>query len=236
MIFETYGYFFVTLGFLLFWIISFLFRKDLRHKLLKVSLYGALLGVFADFWFTQDYWCRPTLFGWKFLTLDDILFGFTIVGVSVVIYDVFFRTMSSKKRIYQRDKKGLITIFSGCIVIMLVFGTWLGFQSMEVGSVAFILAVILILYRRKDLVKPCLLSGLLTLLLSLVLYLFYFNIIAPNYWYEYCICDRTLFVFNFPIHEPIWYLTWGMVGGVLYEFTSGREKVKAEKWKSTKSL
>ena len=59
-----YAYLLGTLGFLLIWIVLFLNRRDLRRKMLTMSLLIAPIGPFSELFYLRDYW-RPQLFnGW----------------------------------------------------------------------------------------------------------------------------------------------------------------------------
>lgn len=75
--------------FFIIWGVLFFLRKDLRKKMLTMSLLIAPLGPLSEFFYLRDYWRPQLLFGFR-IGVEDLLFAFTIGGISGVIYEELF--------------------------------------------------------------------------------------------------------------------------------------------------
>ncbi|HRA74143.1 MAG TPA: hypothetical protein PLB11_15120, partial [Flavobacterium sp.] len=83
-----YGYLFLGIFLFLIWTLFYALRKDLRRKLIKVSLFGGFAGFIAEYWYFKDYWHPYSIIGRKIISPEDFIFGFTITGISVVVCDI----------------------------------------------------------------------------------------------------------------------------------------------------
>ncbi|RNL84680.1 hypothetical protein ED312_13405 [Sinomicrobium pectinilyticum] len=226
---DQYIYLFISVFLCVPWIVFFCSRPDLRRKILKTSIIGGLAGLAAEFWYFRDYWRPPSSVGLATVSPEDFLFGFFITGLAVSVYDVVFRKSISNGE--QRRKRHFAFLFLTGIGALFLLSNWLGFYSIFVSSVAFIIFSIIMASIRKDLWIPLLGSGILTLLLIIPGYTVLFNLISPTYWDLYGLLSGTPYgatvLGNIPLTELLWYFSWGCMAGIAYDFASGKKKTTA---------
>lgn len=225
---HKYIYFLFGLALLVVWIALYLLRPDLRVKLLRTSAVGIFAGPLAEFWYFQDYWRPPMFLVLGQVTIEDVLVGFCITGIAVVIYDVVFRTRIVPGA--PRYKRTFILFFLAGLAGLTIFARWLEINSMFVSSVGFVVFAAIIVALRPDLLRVSIWSGVLCLGIVLPIYILLFDVVAPDYWPTHkrldgSALDLTLPGSSIPILEVSWYFTWGLLAGIGYEFAGGRRKV-----------
>ncbi|WP_310558864.1 lycopene cyclase domain-containing protein [Flavobacterium sp.] len=224
-----YKYGYLSLGVFLFliWILFYVLRKDLRRKLIKVSLYGGLIGVISEYWYFQDYWHPYSILGRKVISPEDFIFGSTIAGISVAVYDIFFQKKDEDFVINNKKTFGIMFLIS--IASLFLFNIFLGFNSIFVSSIIFISLALFMLTKRPDLIKEAFLSGSIVLIMMFVVYHILFNMIFLDFWDKCWLLANTKYGItvygNIPLTEMIWYFTWGSFSGVAYNFASGKKKI-----------
>ena len=113
----------------------------------------------SEFFYLRDYW-HPELFtGWA-IGIEDLLFGFAIGGIAAVIYEELFGKKHARRHLPAHPKWMLAVALFG-ITWMLVGNIVLGFNSIYVSILSFLIIGASILFFRHDLLKDALLSGLL---------------------------------------------------------------------------
>jgi hypothetical protein len=222
-----YGYLFLGVFLFLIWTLFYALRKDLRRKLIKVSLYGGFAGFIAEYWYFKDYWHPYSVLGRKIISPEDFIFGFTITGISVVVYDIFFKT---KDQDYvTNNKKTFGMMFLMGVGSLFVFNIFLGYNSIFVSSITFIILLLFMLSKRTDLIKEAIYSGIIVLIMIFVVYHILFNIIFLDFWDKCWLLAKTKYGItiygHIPLTEMIWYFTWGSFSGVAYNFASGKKKI-----------
>lgn len=222
-----YGYLFLGIFLFLIWILFYVLRKDLRRKQLKVSWLGGLAGLIAEYWYFKDYWHPYSILGRKIVSPEDFIFGFTITGISVVVYDVFFK---AKDEVYVVNNKKIFgNMFLLGIGSLFLFNIFLGYNSIFVSSITFIILTLYMLSKRVDLLKEAFFSGLFVLIMMLGVYHILFNLIFLDFWDKCWLLAKTKYGItiygNIPLTEMIWYFTWGSFSGVAYNFASGKKKI-----------
>ncbi len=77
---DKYVYFIGAAIVLVFWLVVFLFRKDLRKEMLLMGGLFAFLGPISEYFFFQDYWQPILMFSFKIfnitIAIEDVIFGF----------------------------------------------------------------------------------------------------------------------------------------------------------------
>jgi len=208
------------------WIICFLLRKDLRKEMIIMSLHvGAGSVITGYIWWTVDWWRPETITG-TIVGIEDYLLGFVNGGVAAVLYEV----VSGEK---QKVKKQLAT-FSEILSFFLLTGFilsfltwWVGMTSFVASSIAMLMAVALLLYFRRDLLKNVLLSGLLMAVVSLPTY-FIIESFSPGwvsntFLYEYL---TGFHILKAPLEDIAFYFLFGMWVGPFYELWKGEVKIE----------
>ena len=130
-----YAYLIGNIFFALFWIILFMYRRDLRKEMLTMSFVVAPMGPLSEFFYLRDYW-QPELFnGWS-IGIEDLIFGFTIGGIAAVIYEVFFGKKYMKRHLPAHPKWMFRVAVFG-ITWMIIGSFVLGFNSIYVSILGF---------------------------------------------------------------------------------------------------
>ena len=103
--FENFQYAYIigNLFFLAVWIILFIYRRDLRRKMLVMSLVVAPMGPLSEIFYLRDYW-QPQLFNGWLIGIEDLLFGFAIGGIAAVIYEELFGKKYMKRHLSAHPK------------------------------------------------------------------------------------------------------------------------------------
>jgi len=215
-----------ALVYTLIWIAIFFARKDLRRKIVQASILGGiLLMVIEPFWALKDYWHPPYILGKDGFFVEDFIFGFLMGGIGISIYDVVFSKRNEKTE--PRRAKISIFLMIASILSMPVFCNGLGINSIFVSSFYALIISAIIVYIRRDLLIPSIISGLLMLALIIPTYAFLFNVISTDYWDKYWFLANTKYdvriLGHIPLTELLWYFSWGCVAGA-YEFATGRTK------------
>lgn len=214
-----YAYLIGGLLYMAVWAVLFIHRKDLRKKMLIMSVLVAPFGFF-EFLFIRDYWKPPLFNGWS-VGLEDFLFSFAIGGIAAVIYEELFAKRQMKRHLKKHIFWAFFITLCG-IVWMYVGSVILGYNSIYVCSSILLVAGLVILFVRHDLIKDALYSGVLVGSLMFLLYLVLFSMfsgIVEHIWMLENISG--ILVMGIPIEELMWGFSWGFVAGPAYEFAQG---------------
>ena len=225
---EKYIYLFGCILLLSIWIFIFLLRKDLRKKMIEISVFGGVFGPIAEIWYFADYWRPPSLMGIAKVSIEDVLFGFAITGICASLYYFIF----NKK---QKNKTRSISIFeflfnprlilfvAAIIFLMIILNNLLKINSIFASSFIFLISSFYIMLKRKDLIKVSLTTSLFLPILILPIYHLILNlIITPDFFEKYWLLNNTVWdikvLGNIPVTELIWYFAAGAFFSILYEF------------------
>lgn len=223
---DRYFYVILCLYWLSVWIIILLLRRDLKKELVLTGLIGGLAGMLAEIWYFKDYWHPPGIFMAEPM-IEDFVVGFGVAGVSSTIFDFLSDTVNVKRFSTRRLQTGLYFI-SGALVLIFLYH--LRLNSEIVSMAVFLFFSTLICITRKDLLKPSIYTGLISLVLILPFYFIFLNWVTPEffsrYWFLYHTTWGVTVFGNVPLTELLWYFTWGCLAGGLYEFTAGYAKRK----------
>lgn len=200
--------------------------RDLRRVALLLGTVGGAAGVISEYFYFHDYWRPPTLFGVGHVSVEDFLFGSSVMIVSVLVYPVFWQQRLSSDRSVSL-KKGMAITGLCIIVAMLVGNRWLGVNSILVSSGAFAVIAACMVCRRNDLLKPAIATACFLVAMTLLVYVVEFDGFLPDFWSRYWLLHGTRLggeVFgNVPLTELLWYFCWGLLGGAYLPFLSGRK-------------
>lgn len=198
------------------WVILFLLRKDLRHKMILMSLLVAFVAP-IDTFFIPNYWHPLTMGNLFGLPIDTftLLFGFTLGGIASVLYEELLRKTYIRSR--KPHKLKFLVILGPLTIFSLLLFTNLNFMiDIIVGT---ILTVFLILSIRHDLFTDAILSGIFFAILYSVMLSFYIAL-SPEILqaWNFAKFPQTLII-NLPHYEILWAFWTGAFLGILYEFS-----------------
>jgi hypothetical protein len=213
-----YSYLIGCLSLLFIWSILYFFRKDTKKEILITSILFGIAGLFVDPIYSSDWW-NPLTITNTLSGIESFIFGFSVAGIASVIYEeTFYKKLNVKKDIKKINPKLLIIslflagLFFGCYFIL----KWNSFYS---SFPAFLIPVIFIWIKRKDLIVDSVFSGFLLMIISFVFY-FIPELITPGWiestWNYKMISGLT--ILKVPIEDLIWFFIAGLLIGPLYEY------------------
>ncbi len=227
MINQDYQYAYL-IGDLIFgvgWLLLFFRRKDIRHKMILMSLVIGLIGPSLEFFYIKDYW-RPQLTGNLLVGFEDVLFAFFIGGISSVLYEEILRKKETASRI-KKHKLDIILFPLVAIFLMIMGSNILKINSIYSSQIALIFLGMYIIIIRRDLVYPALISGIFFSSFMFLFYLIFLQIfpgIIQAWWLLSNISG--ILIVGIPLEELIWGFSVGFLGGIVYEFILGMKFVK----------
>ena len=202
------------------WFILFWFRKDLRREILSLSIIGGLLFPLALI-FLPDYWNPEHIFS-NLLGIEDFLFAFTIAGIGAVLYEIIFKKIHTLCECRKKDPRSLLIIAIIAIFIFASLTFVFGVNSIYANYAAFLSIFFYFIYFRRDLFWQAIFSGVLVSILMFIFYQIWTRIypgIIDKWWQLQNISG--ILIFGVPLEELMWGFTWGLVGGIAYEFMRG---------------
>lgn len=207
MFFVDHLYFLIGLYFfLILWLPLFIFNKKGRKWMLFMSLGGMILGLpFIQHMYISDWWHPNFIFSYP-IKIEDLIFGFSLVGSISSIYSLLRST-----RVNISITK--VSIIIKIIVFFLVFGSMFllfyvfkinSFLSSVVGSSIGVLAVAI---KKPWFINYGLMTGFTILLVIIPIYLFCIYLdpnFIQNQWQVEKLSGITFLLI--PIEEYIFYI------------------------------
>lgn len=212
------------------WTIIFYFKKEFRSRMIKTGLLAAPFGV-INMWFRIDYWEAPeVLMLSNLISLEDALFGFVTTGISVTLFDALFNKKNSPST--KSPTKTLLLFFPLVFGSYFILNNGLGFNSMFMFCWPLNALTIAMVLIRKDLFLPSIVTGVLCVLMALVIYIYLFDFVSPDFWKTYWFLwgtniGWTIFG-NVPVLEMYWYFSWATYVSILYNFATGSRRITNE--------
>jgi len=224
MLLDTYqfSYLIYTLLLLLIWSVLFISNKSYRKESLAVGLLFGIAGIIVAGIYVVDWWNPITVFG-KSTGIEDFIFSFSIGGIGSIIYSVIFnkKIIKKDKRFdLYKNKKFILT------AIVLAFVFFVSFYLLSIDSflsslLGFTVVISYMLYRRKDLTKNALISGVLLSLVTIIPYIV-IEFITPgwveNTWYFNFTYLPRISIFHDPIEDIIWFMFAGAFTSTWYKY------------------
>lgn len=204
------------------WLLLFLLRRDLQHKMLVFGLMGAIAGPISEFFYLKDYWHPLTFNGWP-IGIEDVLFGFFAGGIGSVMYEEIFAKHFIKR--HKRTEHWIFFIFPLIAVLLFsfdkIFPAW-RINSIYASAIAFFATAAIIIYKRKDLFIDAFISGIFAGLFFFCGYLLLLNIFPHIFEKMWLLKNISgIRIATIPMEELLWAFTFGLMAGPLYEFYAG---------------
>ena len=196
--------------------------------MLTISLILSLFGLVFALIYTVDWWQPLTITGTR-LGIEDIIFAFSVAGISAAIYGVVFKKRILVKFAAGREKfaRNVNVLFVCMLPLALMLGLFyvVGLNSFYSTVVAVTIPILIIWYERRDLIVNSIASGVLLALVSLLAF-WIPELITPgwvNAFWNFDLFPKII-VLGAPLHDLIWFFLAGAFAGPLYEYwKSGRE-------------
>ena len=222
MIDYRYSYLALGLLFLAVWLFCFIYRKDVRKQMLFFSLLFGIGGFVVEPVYILDWW-KPLTITATAVGFEDFIFGFVIGGIATVLYEELFR-----KKVLLRKKPSLTDIRKDINLSILII-SWLSaffccffllnLNTFYSSIIGFLIPISIIYFKRRDLILGSIISGLLLMVLSFIVYSA-LELITPGwvnaFWYFKNI-PHWIFL-GVPFDDLIWYFLLGALIGPLYEY------------------
>ncbi len=217
------------------WAVMYWLRKDLRKAMVWSGIfYIAFLSVgFVAYRIlfddpvrsiTPGYWAPPTLFDLGQKTggyaIEDAIFMFFAGGTAAALYDFCFRKRFSRRDRVAKPKKRYVFVVG--VLAAGIFHSLFYLNDIYLLILFNLFGALVIMWQRRDLIKPSLYAGLLYLALY-GLQFFGFNALFPNFIDQYYNLQATsgAMILGVPLEELLYAGTFGMIWGLLYKYAKG---------------
>src|SRR3989344_1124122 len=221
----------IILGF--FWILLYFKNKNLRREMIfggilysSVIIPLVLLTKFLSnfikiswIWI-PDYYNPKELFdlGLKIGGgIEDILFIFFAGGIITIFYEALYKREPTKSHI-----KGHLLSIIGFIISYLIIAVSFNFDIIYNLVISSLVGFIIIIIQRKDLIKHSL-KGAVAFTIFYFLFMVFYSVLFPNsvntYWTLKNISG--ILVFNVPIEEFLYSISFGLMWAPMYEYVKG---------------
>ncbi len=179
-----------------------------------MSFIAAVFGPISEFWYFKDYWQPELLIKFPVGGLEDILFGFAIGGIAAVAYEAIFVNRICLCERKKLKKEWFFLVFAIILgVTMIGLNNLFGINSIYASSLGMIVAGVIMLYFRRDLILNALGSGILVALVMFTVYIIP-QILFPGahqwmaqIWKLYGTRQGILLFGHVPLTEMLWGLS-----------------------------
>jgi hypothetical protein len=215
---DIFIYLLLTLPYVVFSVVIWVLRRDLRTTILILSAIGAALGLISEWWYFADYWQPLTILGPARQSIEDALFGASSMIIAVTCFAFFFK--KKLKPLQKTSIKRIIPIAIIFFTAMFFLTLVLSVNSILASSLIIFLVALYVIIRQPRLLPRALFSGAVLVLITIPTYGVLFGILSPDYIANHFLLtgewwNPTLFGF-LPFAEVIWYFSAGFSMSVLY--------------------
>jgi hypothetical protein len=224
MLNEKYAYLTGSLYFLAIWLAFFWKWPNRRLPMVIIGAFFIGLGLFAEyFWWLSDWW-RPKTFTGTKIGIEDIVLSFTLPGISVLIYKFFFKKDLDGKfrltgKIFLAAVQKFLPVFFVSFGSTAVLFFFFHVHSVISTSIGMLIASLIVLEHRKDLLPAMFWSAFLMPVISIPAY-FVFVFLSPGsidaFWNFSQITGYKLI--GIPIEDILWFALAGFLMGGIVEF------------------
>ncbi|OHA21798.1 MAG: hypothetical protein A2849_02600 [Candidatus Taylorbacteria bacterium RIFCSPHIGHO2_01_FULL_51_15] len=216
-----YAYLALGLLYLIFWLILFLSRRDLRREMLISSLLAGFLAIILEPFFLKDYWTPELINGWS-VGIEDFLYGFAIGGIANVLYEEFFKKRFIRKRSERYHWRFLLILYIVSFSVLLLGREFWGLNTMYATLGALGAAFLSIMLFRPDLARDAIWSGILFTMITALVYIpviLSFPDFITSFWHLKNLSG--ILLGGIPLEEFLWAFMFGLVAGPFYEAWAG---------------
>jgi hypothetical protein len=216
---QRYEYLVYSLIFVAIFLLILNFRKDLKSHIIVPCLIGAFIGPISELMYFKDYWRPYTLFGQAKPGIEDILFGSSVIGITLIVYPFLFKKQEWQAHHKRHARLGFIYILTASI-LLLFLNSSLHINSVIATGIVCVVLLVPLLAARSDLIMPTVITGTAMALIAGLIYFvllgyIFRDALNGNVW----LLSKTrlgIKVFKYvPLTELIWFFA---VGGFLEAF------------------
>jgi hypothetical protein len=211
------------------WLAIFVRRRDLRRRMLWVSLLLLPMAPLGESYFLLDYWRPPLLLplwygGYEYGGLADFLFAFALGGIAVAAHPLVARRAAPPPGIRPR-RRWLALVFASAMIATIYLLTDRGpVNSIFASMLGFLLTAAAICAARPDLIAASLVAaGVASLTLVGVEAIG--SLMAPQFLSRYWLLAGgpwgVLIAGRVPLTEALWGAAFGAAVGPLYDACTG---------------
>lgn len=223
---EVLSYYSVmTLILALTWILIFLTKPELRREILLISVLGVVL---LPIWITTQISSGFRIIDdFSSVQLLDLLFLFSISGISATIYHAFFgkHYHNMPKISSKKNKDAIAQLWATRLFLSFIFFVWITillatFFHLSIAYSILLSAIMIVIYiisHRQDLLGDSIWSAILTAII--VLLASNLGSIFTHTTPVIPFIDSGAFINGVSVDLLCWSLALGLILGPLYEFT-----------------
>ena len=221
MINHQYSYLIGTIFLFGIWLMIYLKRKDIRKEMLGISVFFLLFS-FTEIIYYYDWW-RPQTITHTIIGFESFLFAFSYSGIVSVLYEVVFQKQLRRTRLPLSLRKNhkLYFLVEGTLLVGLFLYSFfvLHINSLLTILITLTTGIILIWIYRPDLIMSSIISGILSVIIMVPVFLFT-EFITPGVVLEFWLFKNVapIIILGVPIDDFLFYLFTGMFIGPLYEY------------------
>lgn len=219
----AYPYFVANLYFLILWLFFFFFRGNRKEQLVW-SLVGIVLGPVSQIIFTRDWWKPAFVCPSCVIHLEDIILGFTLCGISGVLYNDLFVKKQTSERLRKITSLQIIfflTVIVAALDLAFIPHLIWGVRSFWTSTISFMFLALVVALFRPDLIKSMFVSGFLLTILAVPFYLIGLNL--NSRWIQEEWAWRNLlgvYVLKVPLEEWLWFFVVGFSFSAFWELVA----------------
>jgi hypothetical protein len=228
----TYVYLIGSLLFVPVWLLLYWRSPSSRREMLIMSGLFVCIGVPMEaLLYTRDWWHPATVTG-TLIGFEDVLYSIGNGGYMAALYVALVRGENVVDHTPPGWPRRLAPVAAIAILPpILFFGLHLhSFVAMSIGS---LIALGLVLFARKDLLRTAIVTGLAGTVLAIPVYLaieFAFPGAIAATWDLPHLSGALLL--GIPIEDLLWYLYTAALWGTYYKFATGQSVSSAALWRA----
>ncbi len=201
------------------WLLIFISRENLRREMLIMSFGISWLGI-SEALFWSRYWEPEFLIklGSFNIGLESLLICFLYGGAFGTLYEFVFKKSPIRDTKYRNGKKVFLFAIGLGFITLLISNYILNTNLIYSSALALMTVTVIFYIFRKDLIKQSLVTGVMSLIISLIVYAI-LNEVFPTMGQEWYVATDIsgIRIFSFPIEEILWHVPLAMCVSGMYE-------------------
>jgi hypothetical protein len=160
----------------------------------------------------KDYWRPYNLFGKAVPSIEDVIFGASMIGLTLLVYPLLFKRREWETHHKRHAQFSLLYLLLGAC-LLLTFVELFKINSVIATGIVCVILIVPLLAARRDLAFPSLFSGLIMAMFAGTLYYILLGLVFKNTPWQQWLLNNTrlgIRIFGYiPLTELIWFFTMG---------------------------